>query len=306
MQIRDRLPIFPIALLLVLALAAACGAPSTGRPGGKTLIRNQGSDSMVIVALVWADRYSAAHESVGVAVAGGGSGVGIAALLNGTADVANATRRMKQGEIERAHTAGKEPVEMVVGYDAPAFVVHAGNPIEGLTLRQLAGIYGQGGSIEKWSQLGVRVPGCGSDEIVPVSRQSSSGTNEYLREVVLGPQGEYKLGTRDMHGSKDVVELVSSTPCAIGYTGMAYAPPARVKMPCLARDDEGPCVAPSMQSAVDGSYPLARPLMMYTLGEPRGHLAEFLNWVRSDGGQCIVREVGYAPMRPVHCPDAPL
>jgi len=292
-------------MLLALAPAPGCGRPSTERPGGKTLIQNKGSDSMVIVALVWADRYSATQERVGVAVTGGGSGVGISGLLNGTADLANATRRMKKSEIERARAAGHEPVETIVGYDAPAIIVHENNPIEALTFAQLAGIYGQGGDIESWSQLGVDVPGCSSGEIVRVSRQSSSGTNEHLRREVLGADGEYKLNTRDMQGSKDVVELVAATPCAIGYTGMAYAPPSRVKLPCIARDSDSPCTIPSMQSAVDGSYPIARPLMTYTLGPPEGAVADYLDWIRSDEGQCIVSEVGYAPMRPVHCPDNP-
>jgi phosphate transport system substrate-binding protein len=291
-------------ILVALLLAAGCGRPSTERPGGRTLIENKGSDSMVIVALVWAERYSERQAGVGVAVTGGGSGLGISSLLNGTADIANATRKMTAAEIESARKRGFEPVQTVVGYDAPAFVVHERNPIDRLTLEQLAGIYGQDGTIDNWRQLGVQVPGCSSGEIVPVSRQSSSGTNEYLRQVVLGPLGEYKLGTRDMQGSKDVVELVAETPCAIGYTGMAYAPPARVKTPCIARDAESGCVAPSMQSAVDGSYPIARPLMMYTHGRPEGAVADFMEWVLGDEGQCIMREVGYAPMRPVRCADA--
>jgi phosphate transport system substrate-binding protein len=306
MMSRNRWSSAALAALLVFAFAAltGCGRPSTERPGGKALIQNKGSDSMVIVALVWAERYSEVQDRVGVAVTGGGSGVGISGLLNGTADLANATRKMKPGEVERARAGGHEPVATVVGYDAPAFIVHENNPVQALTFDQLAGIYGEGGSIESWSQLGVNVPGCSSDEIVRVSRQSSSGTNEYLRQVLLGSEGEYKLNTRDMQGSKDVVELVAATPCAIGYTGMAYAPLSRVKLPCIARDSESPCATPSMQSAVDGSYPIARPLMTYTLGQPEGAVADYLDWIRSDEGQCIVREVGYAPMRPVHCPDS--
>ena len=302
-----RLSSVVVAALLVCALVAltGCGRPSTERPGGKTLIQNKGSDSMVIAALVWAERYSDVQDRVGVAVTGGGSGVGISSLLNGTADLANATRKMKPSEVERARAGGHEPVATVVGYDAPAFIVHGKNPVEVLTFDQLAGIYGQGGAIENWSQFGIEVPGCSSGEIVRVSRQSSSGTNEYLRRVLLGDKGEYKLNTRDMQGSKDVVELVASTPCAIGYTGMAYAPPSRVKLPCIAQDSDSPCATPSMQSAVDGSYPIARPLMTYTLGQPEGAVADYLDWIRSDEGQCIVREVGYAPMRPVYCPDSP-
>jgi phosphate transport system substrate-binding protein len=166
------------------------------------------------------------------------------------------------------------------------------------TLEQLAEIYGEGGKTDKWSQLGVKVPGCDSDEIVRVSRQNNSGTYAYFREAVLGKKREYRLGSRDMHGSKDVVDLVAKTPCAIGYSGLAYAID-EVKMPCIVKAEA--CVAPSEQTALDGSYPIARPLFMYTNGEPKGAIKEYLDWIMSDTGQCIIMKKGYAPAKKVTC-----
>ncbi len=127
--------------------------------------------------------------------------------------------------------------------------------------------------MDKWSQLGIEVPGCNSDEIVRVSRQNNSGTYAYFKKAVLGKGKEYKLGSRDMHGSKDVVDLVAKTPCAIGYSGLAYAND-HVKMPCIKKNDAAKCVAPSIGTAVNSTYPIARPLMMYTAGRPKGKIKE--------------------------------
>ena len=182
-----------------------------------------------------------------------------------------------------------------MGYDALAVYLHANNPIDAFTFGQLEAIYGEGGAFDSWDDLGITVPGCSSGEIVRVSRQNNSGTYAYFRETVLG-EGEYKLGSRDMHGSKDVVDLVESTPCAIGYSGLAYATD-HVKMPCVSAEEGAPCVAPTMETAVDRSYPIARPLFMYTPGEPEGATKEYMDWILSDEGQCILVEKGYAPVR---------
>jgi len=289
-----------ILTVLVLAALAACGRPGGQGGSSRTLIQNKGSDTLVNVAQSWAEAYKDVDANVAVAVTGGGSGTGISAMINGTVDVANSSRKMKDSEIEAALSHGVEPVEHVVGYDALAVFLHKDNPISEMSLAQLAAIYGEGGEVETWSQLGVEVPGCPSDEIVRVSRQNNSGTYVYFREAVLGETGEYKLGSRDMHGSKDVVDLVQHTPCAIGYSGLAYAT-AEVKMPCILLEEGGPCVAPSEQTAFDGSYPIARPLFMYTAGQPAGVVKTYLDWVLSDAGQCIIEEKGYAPVRDVAC-----
>jgi phosphate transport system substrate-binding protein len=287
--------------LLVVAVLAACGPP-TAKEGGtsRTVLQNKGSDTLVNVAQAWAENYKEINSNVAVAVTGGGSGTGISAMINGTVDIANASRRMKEKELQMARDNGIDPIEFTVGYDALAVFVHHDNPMNEFTLAQLAEVYGEGGETEKWSQLGVEVPGCDSDEIVRVSRQNNSGTYVYFKGAVLGKERDYKLGSRDMHGSKDVVDLVEHTPCAIGYSGLAYAIP-EVKMPCIVVDDAASCVAPSVPTAIDGSYPIARPLLMYTAGQPEGAIKEYLDWILSEEGQCIIREKGYAPVRSVTC-----
>ena len=284
-----------IAPLVALAIVACGGAGRDQR----AVIQNKGSDTLLNVAQAWAEAYAALNPNVAVAVTGGGSGTGVSAMINGTVDIANSSRKMRESEIEAARANGVEPIEFVVGYDALAVYLHADNPIESMTLDQLRAVYGDGGAATAWSDLGVSVPGCDSDEIVVVSRQNNSGTYVYFKETVLGDQ-EYRLGSRDMHGSKDVVDLVENTPCAIGYSGLAYAT-EHVRMPCVVTGEDGDCVAPAIATAVDGSYPIARPLMMYTAGEPQGAVKEYMDWILSAEGQCVIFARGYAPYTELEC-----
>ena len=288
-----------IAFGVILLLATACSRPSE-EGGGRTLIQNKGSDTLVNVAQAWAEEYKEVNPEVGIAVTGGGSGTGISAMINGTVDLANSSREMKEKELEAARDNGVEPVEFIVGYDALAVFVHPDNPVESFTLAQLADIYGEGGSVEAWDQIDLTIPGCDSNEIVRVSRQNNSGTYVYFQEAVLGKKRDYRMGSRDMHGSKDVVDLVENTPCAIGYSGLAYAT-EHVKMPCVSETDGGDCVKPSSATAIDGSYPIARPLFMYSAGQPEGKVKEYLDWILSDAAQCIIQRKGYAPVRAVVC-----
>lgn len=290
-----------IFAVLVLALCVSCGpARGPGQSGsGRAVIQNKGSDTLVNVAQGWAEAYRDVNPDVAVAVSGGGSGTGIAALINGTVDIANASRQLKDSEFEQARANGHEPIEFVVGYDALAVYLHNDNPIESLTIANISDIYAEDGPSESWSDIGVEVPGCASQEIVRVSRQNNSGTYAYFREAVLGNL-DFKLGSRDMHGSKDVVDIVERTPCAIGYSGLAYQT-EHVKTVCVAADDDAECVSPTIDSAVDGTYPIARPLFMYTRGEPEGAVKEYMDWILSDEGQCIILDKGYAPARPVDC-----
>lgn len=305
---------FSTPMLLALALLAGCSRNTsqnrtqgkddgnkadTKKAGGRIVLQNKGSDTLVNVAQAWAEAYKTVNPSVAIAVTGGGSGTGISALINGTVDLANASRSIEPKETEAAKAKGIKPVEHTVGYDALAVFLHKNNPIKEFTLEQLADIYGEGGKVDKWSQLGVKVPGCDSDEIVRVSRQNNSGTYAYFKETVLGDGKEYKLGSRDMHGSKDVTDLVSKTPCAIGYSGLAYATD-EISMPCIKTKDDN-CVAPSIETAIDRSYPIARPLFMYTDGEAKGPVKEYLDWILSEKGQCIIKDKGYAPAKPVTC-----
>ena len=289
---RSALLTFTIGLAAILL--TACGGGER-----RELIQNKGSDTLVNVAQAWAEAYQTIKPNVVVAVSGGGSGTGIASLINGTVDLANSSRAIKDKELKLAEDNGQHPVQHIVGYDALVVFLHADNPMDEMSIEQLVGIYGDGGEITRWTDLGVEVPGCQGQEIVVVSRQNNSGTYAYFREAVLGTS-DFRLGTRDMHGSKDVVDLVEKTPCAIGYSGLAYAT-NHVTLDCIAAETGGPCVNPSVQTASDNSYPIARPLFMYTNGEPTGIVGEYLNWIKSDEGQCIILNKGYAPANPVDC-----
>lgn len=298
-------PFFSTAAVLAAAVFSA-SAPSVA--SDRTLIQNKGSDTLVNVAQAWAEHYKDINKEVAVAVSGGGSGTGIAAMINGTVDIANASRKMKDKELKKAEESGQNPLEHVVGYDALAVFIHHDNPSDSLSIDQLAQIFGRGGSATKWSDLDLKVPGCDSDEIVVVSRQNNSGTYAYFKKAVLKPaaekgtlgKGSFRQGTLDMHGSKDVVDLVEKTPCAIGYSGLAYATD-HIKMSCIAEETGGACVSPSVATASDKTYPIARPLFMYTNGEPTGHIKEYMDWILSDDGQCILLKKGYAPVRDVKC-----
>jgi len=274
---------------------------TTMTPQARTLIQNKGSDTLVNVAQAWAEAYPEVNPDVAVAVSGGGSGTGIASMINGTVDIANASRKMKDKEMALAKKNGQSPVEHVVGYDALAVFIHQDNPVKSLSLAQLKDIYGRDPKVKKWSDMGITVPGCKeSDGIVVVSRQNNSGTYAYFKKAVLGKKGKYRQGTLDMHGSKDVVDLVEKTPCAIGYSGLAYATD-HLKLVCISKGGDDACVSPSVATASDRSYPIARPLFMYTNGEPEGQIKAYMDWIKSDAGQCILKKKGYAPVRDVKC-----
>ena len=284
-------------LLCITAVGCKKGEQeATVSSPAKGTIQNSGSDTMVVLAQAWAEQYAKIKPSVSVEVSGGGSGAGIAALINGTAEIANSSRPMTRQEIEMAkNNTGKEPQEYIVGYDALAIYVHKDNPLDGISIGHLSEISGESGTIIKWSQLGIKNPGCPSDDIIRISRQSSSGTYYYFRQVLLGKQGDFKLGSRDLHGSKDVVELVATTPCAIGYSGIRYAI-SYVKKLKVAKKDNGPPVEATVETVLDGTYPIHRPFYMYSLGRPRGETMAYLQWIYYDTAQNIAEKMGYVPL----------
>ncbi len=237
----------------------------------KTSITILGSDTMVNLAQAWAEEYGRINPAVSISVSGGGSGTGIAGLINGTLDLANSSRKIEPEEAKKAkENTGKDPVEFMVGYDALSVFVAKNNPLSEIAIEQLAEIYGENPKITKWSQLGLKVPGCDGDEIVVVS-------------------------PRDMNGSKDVVALVEQTPCAIGYSGMAYATPG-VKALKVAKKAGQPAFLPSIETTLDNTYPIARPLYMYSLGKAEGGVKKYLDWILSDAGQKVVKDNGYVPL----------
>jgi phosphate transport system substrate-binding protein len=285
------------AIALVVLIAGGGSCKKNDPAAKKTTIQNIGSDTIVGLAQAWAEEYAKVEPTVSIEVSGGGSGIGIAALINGTADIANSSRKLEPEEVEKARKiSGKDPKEFMVGYDGLAIYVHRDNPLGEITLEQLADIYKEGGKTERWSQLGVKaIPGAQGDVIVRVSRQNNSGTYAYFREAVLGKKADYKHGSLDMNGSKEVVETVGRTPTAIGYSGLGYATQA-VKILKVARKAGEPAIKPAIATVLDKTYPIARPLYMYTPGEPPAPVHKYLDWIHSDAGQRVVEATGYVPL----------
>lgn len=296
--------------ILSLAFGAGCGKKKADSGAGaaasgeaasdtkKVAIQNIGSDTMVNLAQAWAEEYSLVAPNVSVEVSGGGSGVGIAALINGTAEIANSSRHLEPEEAEKAKKHNNhEPTQFTVGYDGLAIYVHKSNPMTEISMEDLAEIYKEGGKINKWSEIGVKeIPGSKSDDIIRVSRQNNSGTYHYFRETVVGKKNDFKQGSLDMNGSKDVVEQVGKTPGAIGYSGLGYAT-ADVKVVKVSKKKGEPAVTPSIATVLDKSYPISRPMFMYTPGEPSPQVKKYIDWILSDAGQKIVEKTGYVPLK---------
>ena len=266
-----------------------------GKKGSEIALQNIGSDTMVNLAQAWAEAYHGVKPGVSVEVVGGGSGVGIAALINGTCDIANSSRSLEKEEEEKAAAkyAGKHPLEHLVGFDALAIYVHPSNPITEISIEQLSEIYKEGGKINKWSELGVTV--AGGDDIVRASRQSNSGTYHYFREAVVGKKNDFKQGSRDMNGSKEVVDLVGTTPTAIGFSGIGYKTD-KVKVVRVSKKTGEPSVAPSIKTTLDKTYPIARPMFMYVSPNAKPEAEEYITWLLTAPGQKIVIETGYVPL----------
>jgi phosphate transport system substrate-binding protein len=289
------------ALVLFLAglvlSAAACGAesvPSDHRaPEPAHTIENKGSDTLVNLALAWAEAYMRSHPEIRISVTGGGSGTGIAAMINGTVDIANASRAMKPEEIAAAEANGIQPVQFVVARDAIAVIVHPSNPVDKLSLQQISDIYT--GKITNWSQVG------GEDRpIVLLSRESNSGTYVYFLENVirLGDSESDLLFSPDtllMPSSEGVSSEIRLNPNAIGYDGLGYVTPDQ-KVLAVGRDAGGPYVLPSVETVNNDTYPISRPLYMYTAGQPTGDQKAYMDWIL-DQGQALVSEIGFVPLK---------
>jgi len=285
-------------LLVSLALMLlGCGyrSPASGPEGSQAVqtIENKGSDTLVNLALAWAEAYTSLRPEVRISVTGGGSGTGIAAMINGTVDIANASRAMKAEEIAAAQDNGITPIEFTVAGDAIAVVVHPDNPVDQLTLQQISDIYTR--QITNWSEVG------GEDRpIVLLSRESNSGTYVYFLENVIR-QGDkesellFSPDTLLMPSSEGISTEVRQNRNAIGYDGLGYVTPDQ-KVIAVAQDAGDPYVLPSIATVNDGSYPIARPLFMYTAGEPSGEIKAYLDWVMGDG-QALVAELGFVPLQ---------
>jgi phosphate transport system substrate-binding protein len=281
-----------VVLILVLTVVQ-CGKSKNAKSAA---IQIKGSDTIVNLVQAWVEAYKNVDSTVNIEVSGGGSGVGIAALERGAIDIATASRNIKSTEAEQVlKNTGKAPVEFIVAYDALAIYVNKDNPISQISFEQLAQIFGEGSKVTRWSELGITIPGVKDDRIIRISRQSSSGTYEFFREHVLNKK-DFKLGSCDMNGSKEVVEIISSTKTAIGYSGMGYAT-SSIKMLDLRKKSGDTAYAPTVENTLDRKYPLARSLQMYTIGNPEGPIKVFLDWVLSDAGQNLVADNGFVPKK---------
>lgn len=279
---------------LTFFLLAACSGPTPTGPVTPTIsITNVGSDTMVNLVLAWAEAYHELHPEVSISVTGGGSGTGIAALINGSTDIANASREMKEEEFQQAQDRGIEPVEHVVALDAIAVVVNPNNPIDQLSIPQISDLFT--GRITNWQDVG------GEDRpVVLASRESNSGTYVYFLEEVVrrgDPQNNDLFSPEALLlPSSEIISLeVSQNPNAIGYDGLGYVTPHQ-KTVKVGLGETGPFYPPGIDTVKDGTYPIARPLYMYTRGEPTGAIKEYLDWIVSDDGQRVVADLGFVPL----------
>src|SRR5512139_2801258 len=280
---------------LVLFILTACGPDSseTASDSSAAYIENKGSDTIVNLALAWAEKYQNEHPDVRISVTGGGSGTGIAALVNGTVDIANASRQIKTEEVGEAKSNGVDPVEHIIARDAIAVIVNPENPVNELTLEQISDMYS--GKISNWSEVG------GEDRpIVRLSRETNSGTHVYFLETVLrlGSKEDKTLFSTDtllLPSSEGIVAEVRQNPNAIGYDGLGYVP-KDLKMIAIAKEPGAPYVLPAIATVNDKTYAIARDLYMYTDGEPTGTVKEYLDWIVSPEAQQIVAELGFVPI----------
>ncbi len=276
--------------MTVLAVASLSLTGCSKSSGNSHNISIKGSDTMVHLASNWAEAYMEKHPETFISVTGGGSGTGIAALLNGTTDICIASRKIKDKEIDLAEEHGITPVELATARDGIAIVVNPENPIQSLTIEQIGKIYT--GAYTNWNQLG------GNDHhIVVLSRESSSGTYVFFQKMVMNKH-DYRQDAMLMPSTSAIIQSVSQDKWAIGYVGLGYAFNAadRVKVISVKKTADAAPVVPSVATVQSGEYAIARPLRFYTNGEPEGDIKSFIDFVLSDEGQKIVLEAGYVPI----------
>jgi phosphate transport system substrate-binding protein len=292
-----KIPVFlELGLIILLSgCQASLSHPNIQTQGNQpeAYIENKGSDTMVNLVLAWAERYEQIHPNVSISVTGGGSGTGLAALINGTVDIANASRQISADEVQAARANSIDPVEFVVARDAIAVIVNPNNPIQELTLEQISKIYK--GEINNWQELGGE-----NRPIVRLSRETNSGTHVYFLETVIrlgnkDDPGIFSADTLLLPSSEGIISEVRDNPNAIGYDGLGYVTP-EVKVLAVAHDAQSPYVLPGVDTVTNGSYPIARGLYMYTKGEPSGVIKDYLDWIMSSEAQDIVTQLGFVPI----------
>jgi len=283
----------------VLAIVAVFAFGAIGLAGllaaGDT-ITVKGSDTMVILGQRWAEEYMKEKQDVTIQVTGGGSGTGIAALINGTTTLANSSRPIKPEEKEAAKKNGTDVIEFKTAMDALAVVVSASNPVDHLTMNQVGKIYT--GYINNWKQVG------GPDKkILRYTRESNSGTYVFFKEHVLNNR-DYAADAQTMPGTSAVAEAVSKDPAGIGFGGVAYfSGNPKLKILKIAKDDKSEPISPllaggkiNFEVVWSQTYPIARYLYVYSAGQPKGAAKEYLDWILGPEGQKIVEKIEYVPM----------
>lgn len=294
------------ALLMAFSVISGCGERSQPSPEAKgpvappaasNNITVKGSDTMVVLGQRWAETYMKANPSVTIQVTGGGSGTGIAALLNGTTNLANSSRPIKAEEAKKAKEQGKELQEHKVAFDGLAVVVHKSNTLQQLTLQQIMGIYT--GHFNNWKEVG------GPDQkILRYCREANSGTYVFFKEHVLGDR-DYAPDCQTMPGTGAVAEAVSKDPNGIGFGGVSYFENRpELKVLSVKKDEASEAISPvTADGKVNAAqirnlqYPISRNLFVYVLGAQTPEIKAYLDWILSDAGQKVVAEVGYVSLR---------
>jgi phosphate transport system substrate-binding protein len=279
----------------LLVMAVITFATSAFAAKDKNSIQIKGSDTMVNLGQAWAEKYMEKNPADFVAITGGGSGTGLSSLISGTCDIAMSSRNIKEKEIALAQKKGINPSEIKVALDGLAVVVCPKNPVDKLTMDQLAGIFT--GRITSWKEIG------GKDEkIVILSREVNSGTHVYFKEHVLrkmdpNSNEEFAPGALMLSSSQAIADEVAGNPAAIGYYGMGYISPKQ-KPVAVAKDGALGFVTPSIENVLNGSYPISRPLFLYTNGTPAGLTKKFIDFTLSKEGQDLVLATDFVPINP--------
>ena len=277
--------IIAIGAIIIIA-AAGIYWMSSNQP--KTVqIQQKGSDTLLVLAQNWAEKYMQDQENVEIVVSGGGSGTGISALINKQIDIADASRSIKSTEIDDAQQNGVNPEEWKVALDGISVILNKNNPLTELSYEQIRGIYN--GSIVNWSEIG-GVEGV----VVAYGRQSTSGTYVYFNEEVLD-EDDYRADKQQLAGNSEIVEAVINDPNGIGYVGVAYAEARKheLTIASVKKVDTGQTYQPTPSNIASGDYPISRYLYVYTDGIPDGAVQEYLKFILSGEGQDIVEQVGY-------------
>jgi phosphate transport system substrate-binding protein len=284
-----------ISAFSLLIMLAACGpgerqtasSAAAGQGGPDRPVTVKGSDTMVILGQRLAEEYMKRNPGAVVQVNGGGSGTGIAALINGTVDLAQSSRSMKDDEKANVETNRKaKVVETPVALDALSVFVHQSNPVKNLTIDQVAQMYT--GKVKNWSQVGGK-----NAPIVLYGRESSSGTYDYFKEHVLSKQ-DFAPSVQTLQGTAAIINAVSKDPNGIGYGGIAYA--KDVRLLGVKKDAASPAIEPSEATVANKTYPLSRELYFYSLEAAPDRVKNFIAFAVSPEGQALVTDVGYFPV----------